>query len=302
MELTTLDNLRAFMHANLCREWGELFGLLDGPWIARAVNNWFDDSKNYDRRWNCIRLRRPRVGRVLDMAAGCGTFMLHGLRNGFDVIGVEPEPWKRVYYERKVALSDYPAEFTGRMVGAIGEALPFDDESFDLVTTFQTLEHVANVDQCICEMIRVLRPGGLLYLRAPDYRCFFEPHYRLPFLPVMRRDWAARHLRLLGRPIAGLATLNWTTEHGVIDSISRSGVPVDIVRNREFFIDRKRTEIAAKLPAGVRSAAGFLNWMYQLKRRAGGWIKFGRQERVIDLWITRRADGMMADVDQRRAA
>src|SRR5205085_8518363 len=129
---------------------------------------WFDDARNYDRRWHVIEARRPKVGRVLDVAAGCGTFMLYGLRCGHDVTGIEPASWKRTYYERKVVLSGYPRAFAGRMVAAVGESLPFEDQSFDLVSTFQTLEHVADVNRCLAEMVRVLRPGGVLYLRAPD--------------------------------------------------------------------------------------------------------------------------------------
>lgn len=287
--MRTLEELRAFMHENLRREWADLFGLPDGVWVARAVNNWFDDSQNYDRRWNSIHLRRPQVGRILDMAAGCGTFMLHGLRNGHDVVGIEPEPWKRIYYERKVALSGYPARFIHRMIGAVGEKLPFADHSFDLVTTFQTLEHVADVSLCIAEMLRVLRPGGVLYLRAPDYRCFFEPHYRLPFLPTMRRPWAERYLRRLGRPVGGLHTLNWTTEPNILAQLRYTQCPLRIERNREFFIDRKRRDIAAALPVPLRSIglARPLNTLFQWNRRFAAALKVGRQERVIDLWITK---------------
>ena len=104
------------------------------------------------------------------------------------------------------------------MIAAVGESLPFADESFDVVTTFQTLEHVADVDRCIAEMVRVLRPGGVLYLRAPDYNCFFEPHYRVPMWPKMPRAWAAPYLRWLGKPVDGLSTLNWTTERDTIAS------------------------------------------------------------------------------------
>ncbi len=277
------------MHANLCREWADYFGLPDGPWIARAVNNWFDDSQNYDRRWNSITLRRPEVGAILDMAAGCGTFMLYGLRRGFNVMGVEPEAWKRTYYARKVALSGDPAAFASRMIGSVGETLPFADSTFDLVSTFQTLEHVADVSECLREMVRVLRPGGVLYLRAPDYRCFFEPHYRLPFLPKMHRPWAERYLRFLGRPTAGLATLNWTTEREIIAELRRLPGSLNIERNREFFVERKRREIDATLPKflGAMGLARPLNGLHQFRRKAAGWVKVGRQERVIDLWITK---------------
>jgi hypothetical protein len=169
-----------------------------------------------------------------------------------------------------------------------------------LVTTFQTLEHVADVRRCLAEMVRVLRAGGVLYLRAPDYRCFFEPHYRLPFLPTMRRDWAERYLRLVGRPVTGLRTLNWTTEGGIVEELKRLPISLHIERNREFFIERKRREIERALPRVLRSIAGVLNACFQFKRRAGGWIQVGRQERVIDLWIT-KADDASAN-SMRRAA
>src|SRR5258708_6076147 len=166
MNMKTLEALKEFMHENMRRECAQLYGLADGDWIERAVSNWVDDSWNYDRRWHVIEARRPGVGRVLDVGAGCGTFMLYGLRRGHDVTGIEPEAWKRTYYERKIALSGYSPLLGGRMIGAVGEALPFEDESFDLVTTFQTLEHVADVRQCLGEMLRVLRPGGGLYIRG----------------------------------------------------------------------------------------------------------------------------------------
>ncbi len=161
-----LDELRAALRACFLRESQDLYGLEDGPWIDRATQNWFDDTANYDRRWRVIDARRPGAGRILDMASGCGTFLLYGLKRGRDVIGIEPEPWKLRYFRRKVELSGYPSAYLSRLVPAVGERLPFADASFDLVTTFQTLEHVADVGSCISEMLRVLRPGGVLYLRA----------------------------------------------------------------------------------------------------------------------------------------
>ncbi len=289
--IQTLEQLRAFMHERLRDDCARLFGLPDGPWIERAVENWFDESRNYDRRWGVIEARRPGVGRVLDVAAGCGTFMLHGLRRGYDVSGIEPEEWKRTYYQRKIELCGYPAGYVRRMVAAYGEALPFEDESFDVVTTFQTLEHVADVRQCIAEMARVLRPGGVLYLRAPDYNCFFEPHYRLPFLPTMRRDWAERYLRWLGRPVEGLRSLNWTTERETVASLRRLPYALSIERTRDFSIEQRRRAVEAELPPELRGkgVAGLLNAAHQLRRQAGGWLRCFGQERVIDLWVTKSA-------------
>lgn len=43
-------------------------------------------------------------------------------------------------------------------------------ESFDVVTSFETIEHVPNVDRYLAEINRVLRPGGMYIVSTPDRR------------------------------------------------------------------------------------------------------------------------------------
>ncbi len=45
---------------------------------------------------------------------------------------------------------------------ADAESLPFDDDSFDLVTCRLAAHHFPNIDKFVAEAARVLRPGGLL--------------------------------------------------------------------------------------------------------------------------------------------
>ena len=45
--------------------------------------------------------------------------------------------------------------------------MEFADKSFDLITCFGTLHHIPNVTFVLEEMIRVLKPGGMLLLREP---------------------------------------------------------------------------------------------------------------------------------------
>jgi ubiquinone/menaquinone biosynthesis C-methylase UbiE len=59
-------------------------------------------------------------------------------------------------------------------VEADAARLPFGDESFDVVYSYNTFEHVAQPDAALSEAIRVLRPGGRLYLD-------FGPLYFSPF-------------------------------------------------------------------------------------------------------------------------
>lgn len=42
----------------------------------------------------------------------------------------------------------------------VGEALPYDDASFDAVVCVDVLEHVADLNRVLAEITRVLRPGG----------------------------------------------------------------------------------------------------------------------------------------------
>jgi len=45
-----------------------------------------------------------------------------------------------------------------------GEVLPYKDNSFDMLVSRNVLDHVDDVNQCLDEMKRVLKPGGLAYI------------------------------------------------------------------------------------------------------------------------------------------
>ncbi len=57
--------------------------------------------------------------------------------------------------------------------------LPFENETFDVVTIIEVLEHIANEERSVIllESRRVLRPGGCIIVSTPNYRSlwpFFE--------------------------------------------------------------------------------------------------------------------------------
>jgi SAM-dependent methyltransferase len=142
------------------------------------------------------------------MGAGCGTFVHYALRQNLDAFGIEPESWKLEVIRRKVKQYGYDRSWAQRIIAGKGESLPFADESFDCVTTYQTLEHVQDVHRCCSEMLRVTRRGGGIHIRCPDYELStFEGHYRLPWIPGLWGRTAERYLALRRRPVAGLRTL-----------------------------------------------------------------------------------------------
>lgn len=49
-----------------------------------------------------------------------------------------------------------------------GRFLPFADESFDMVYSYHTLEHIPDAPKAVSEILRVLVPGGLFYAGVPN--------------------------------------------------------------------------------------------------------------------------------------
>jgi len=73
----------------------------------------------------------------------------------------------------------YYIGFEGDFRAARGEILPFKDNKFDAILTFDVLEHVQNLEQTLWECHRVLRRGGKLLLVFPGYFHPFEHHLSL---------------------------------------------------------------------------------------------------------------------------
>lgn len=107
--------------------------------------------------------------RILD--AGCGVG--GGLRwlSAFgQVTGIDLNP----------LAVQYSAQVSPRVSRASIQDLPFASESFDLVTTFEVLYHLAVSDDvaALRAMWRVLRPGGWLLARVPAHDWLRGAHDR----------------------------------------------------------------------------------------------------------------------------
>jgi len=107
------------------------------------------------RRLTDIRTCAPG-GRLLDL--GCGTGFMIQLAVGLfdDICGVDVTQ----------AMLDRVDTSSGkvRVHKAPAEDVPFDDESFDVVTAYSFLHHTVDYSKVINEAFRVLKPNGLLYI------------------------------------------------------------------------------------------------------------------------------------------
>jgi SAM-dependent methyltransferase len=55
------------------------------------------------------------------------------------------------------------------LVQGDAQSLPFADNSFDILVSCETIEHLPQVQSALAEMFRVTRPGGRLFLTTPNY-------------------------------------------------------------------------------------------------------------------------------------
>lgn len=199
------------------------YGLSDAVHLAPIADAWMDDRRNSAHRFEelfALSGGKPAGSpRILDMAAGCGTFVFYGLLHGYDVWGIDCADWKLEFNHRKAEAYGYPEEWKERFLTGVGESLPFPDDHFDYVSSYQTLEHVQDVSQCLGELVRVTKPGGAIHIQCPDYRGTYEPHYCLPWLPLMPRRLASVYLRLCGRPTRGLEDIRYVTQRSLARSL-----------------------------------------------------------------------------------
>lgn len=104
--------------------------------------------------------------RVLDLASGEGYGSALLAQVAHSVIGVDLDPRVVEHARRK-----YPRENLQFLTGS-GLQIPLPDQSIDLAVSFETLEHVADPEQFVGELKRVLTPAGTLIISTPNVEVY----------------------------------------------------------------------------------------------------------------------------------
>lgn len=114
------------------------------------------------RRNSILRKIKHKKGTFLDLGCGIEFFLYDGL-DGFDRVGLD------------LAMSSFqqmqinkPAFEKGRFVIADAAKLPFKNNTFDVVMSSNSFDHVSSPVDCIKEIYRILKPGGEFVVCVPS--------------------------------------------------------------------------------------------------------------------------------------
>lgn len=148
---------------------------------------------------------------VADIGCGAGTQSFLWVELGYQVFGIDIS-------DQLINLArERSNEITGDVTFTVGSAtdLPWPDCCMDVCLAPELLEHIADWRRCLDEFIRVLKPGGILYLSTTNKLCPLQSEFNLP-LYAWYPGFLKRHYEKLvrtNRPeLANYATypaVNW---------------------------------------------------------------------------------------------
>ena len=207
------------------------------PECVREI--WYEHFHRY-----ALAARWCTDARTLDAACGEGYGSALLARTSASVVGVdisdEAIEHARERYGDLANVSFHHADCT---------SLPFEDNEFDRVVSFETLEHLAAHDELLSEFRRVLKPEGCLILSSPDRATYSDAQntvneyhvkelYRDELEALIQRYFPAMHL--LGQKLAFHSAI-WSMngiEQVKLDQISNGLLenPVTITQAPMYFI------------------------------------------------------------------
>lgn len=141
----------------------ELYG---EPYFEGRHSNYWWTVGNYGNlkcfpHWREILrlIRRFKLGgKLLDIGCAYGFFVDAALDH-FEAYGIDISQF---------AVRKSKRCCRGSIFRASAISLPFKEESFDVVTILDTLEHIPQLDQCLKDVTRVLKGEGVLFLQLPN--------------------------------------------------------------------------------------------------------------------------------------
>ncbi len=151
-----------------------------------------------ERRLQMIQAWADLSGHILDDGCGLGTYL--------DALA--PFSSHRFGLEVELDRAAKALPLAEGIVQSVGEAVPFADNSFDLLLSNEVIEHVEDDQAALSEMVRVVKPGGRIIIFCPNrwypveqHGIFWRGRYKFGNIPLVNylpnplRDKLAPHVR-----------------------------------------------------------------------------------------------------------
>jgi 2-polyprenyl-3-methyl-5-hydroxy-6-metoxy-1,4-benzoquinol methylase len=108
--------------------------------------------------------QQSQKGKLLDIGAGTGDFLVVAKQEGWQIVGIEPnEKAKNSAINKGVTFAD--------------SLNSLENNSFDVITMWHVLEHVPNLEEYITELKRLLKPSGTIIIAVPNFKSFDANFY-----------------------------------------------------------------------------------------------------------------------------
>jgi len=103
-----------------------------------------------------------QTGKLLDIGCGSGGFLDQAKARGWDTYGTE-------FTDEAVELCSARGH---KMSHGVLSPEHYQPSAFDVLISTEVLEHIANHQEEIPNMARIIRPGGFLYITTPNWNAF----------------------------------------------------------------------------------------------------------------------------------
>ena len=123
---------------------------------------------NIKNKFNLAVSNQPSAISLLDIGCGVGDFLLYAKEKGCNITGIEPSENARKIAEKKLECKILSPE----------ELQNIPDNSFNIITMWHVLEHVADLKTEIYHLQRILKKDGKLILALPNYKSYDAEYYK----------------------------------------------------------------------------------------------------------------------------
>lgn len=152
--------------------------------------------------------------KVLEVGCQAGAALVALGQLGADAVGIDIDA--KAVSAAQLRAKGYQTQLRAE-VGTASE-MPFSTGEFDIVVSFDVLEHVPDKLAMLHETVRVLRPGGILMLSAPNRfglkLLAADPHYNrkgiTPLPGSVARWWVTNIRGEIEYEVETLPTRSWT--------------------------------------------------------------------------------------------